>query len=96
MAKETVKKSRYNEKVNKTTIKYIHDNYDQFVLRLHKNPDAGLTRSIINNAAKHEGMSASAFVVTAVKEKIERDIGDISVLIVGESEEKDKKEGENA
>lgn len=58
----------YNQNKNKYVQKYIHEHYKQIVLRL---PTAGdVTRETIAAAAATAGASVNAFIIDAVREKI--------------------------
>ena len=60
--------ARYTEAQNKATQKYIHNSYDQIVLRIRK--DGEMTRADIQKAADRAGMSLNQFILDAVREKI--------------------------
>lgn len=58
----------YNQNKNKYVQKYIHEHYKQIVLRL---PTAGdVTRETIAAAAATAGASVNAFIIDAVREKM--------------------------
>ena len=67
---EKEKKSRYNEKVNKRTQQYIKENYKQLSIRLPK--EGEITREKIASAADMAGMSVNAYIIEAVKEKMDQ------------------------
>lgn len=60
--------ARYTEAQNRATQKYIHNSYDQVVLRIRK--DGEITRADIQAAADQAGKSLNQFILDAVKEKI--------------------------
>ena len=60
--------ARYTEAQNKATQKYIHNSYDQVVLRIRK--DGEMTRKTIQDAADHDGKSLNQFILDAIREKI--------------------------
>lgn len=60
--------ARYTEAQNKATQKYIHNKYDQIVLRIRK--DGEMTRKTIQDAADHDGKSLNQYILDAVKEKM--------------------------
>lgn len=60
--------SRYSEAQNKATQKYIHKSYDQISIRVRK--DGDITRESIQKAADRAGLSLNAYIMEAVKEKM--------------------------
>lgn len=62
--------AKYSESQNKATQKYIHNNYQQLSIRLRK--DGEVTRDTIAEAAAGSGLSVNAFILEAVREKMER------------------------
>ena len=58
-----------NSKPGHIDDKYIHNSYDQIVLRIRK--DGEMTRADIQEAADHDGKSLNQFILDAVREKIE-------------------------
>lgn len=65
------KKSYYNQKKNEYTQQYIRDNYKQLSIRIPIEGD--LTREKIAEAADSEGLSVNAYILEAVREKMERE-----------------------
>lgn len=63
------KKSRYNDKVNKTTQKYIKNNYDDLRIRIRK--DDEINKAVITDNANKVNESVNEYVVKAVKQRIE-------------------------
>ena len=62
------KKTRYNQKRNVYTQNYIHEHYKQLAIRL---PTAGdVTREKIQVAAAAAGESVNAFIIDAVRVKM--------------------------
>lgn len=57
--------SNYNDKVNKTTQKYIKENYDQFVIRMPKGYKAKVTEY-----AKIRNISVNKLFFELITEKI--------------------------
>ena len=57
-------KIKYNQK-------YTQQNYDQLNFRLPKTGQ--LTKSVITSAAEESGLSINAYIIAAVREKMERD-----------------------
>ena len=70
-------KSRYNEKRNKYTQNFIHNKYDQLAIRLPKTgtdlSQGRITRQDIAGAAEMSGCSVNAYIIAAVKEKMQRE-----------------------
>lgn len=60
--------AKYTEAQNKATQKYIHNSYDQVVLRIRK--DGEITRADIQQAADQAGKSLNQFILDAIKEKM--------------------------
>lgn len=67
------KKRSYTQAQNKATQKYIHNSYDQIVLRVRK--DTEPTRATITQAAAESGQSLNAFIMEAISEKMSRQEG---------------------
>lgn len=67
MAEE--KKSRYNDKVNKTTQEYIKSNYETLYIRTRK--DDEINKAVITESANKVNESVNEYVVKAVKKRIE-------------------------
>lgn len=67
MAEE--KKSRYNDKVNKTTQEYIKSNYETLYIRTRK--DDEINKAVITENASKVNESVNEYVVKAVKQRIE-------------------------
>ncbi|MDE6470135.1 MAG: hypothetical protein K2L19_03850 [Eubacterium sp.] len=63
------KKSRYNDKVNKATQKYIKNNYDDLRIRIRK--DDEINKAVITDNANKVNESVNEYVVKAVKQRIE-------------------------
>lgn len=63
------KKSRYNDKVNKATQKYIKNNYDDLRIRIRK--DDEISKAVITESAKKANESVNEYVIKAVKQRIE-------------------------
>lgn len=63
------KKSRYNDKVNKATQKYIKNNYDDLRIRIRK--DDEINKTVITESANKVNESVNEYVVKAVKQRIE-------------------------
>lgn len=63
------KKSRYNDKVNKATQKYIKNNYDDLRIRIRK--DDEINKAVITDSASKVNESVNEYVVKAVKQRIE-------------------------
>lgn len=63
------KKSRYNDKVNKATQKYIKNNYDDLRIRIRK--DDEINKAVITESANKVNESVNEYVVKAVKQRIE-------------------------
>ena len=70
MAEEKKKRS-YSQAQNKATQKYIHNAYDQIILRVRK--DTEPTRATITQAAADSGMSLNAYIMEAISERMSRD-----------------------
>ena len=66
---EEKKKITYNQHKNAYTQEYIRQNYDQLSIRLPK--EGEITRAKIAEAASSIGMSTNAFIVDAVRQKIQ-------------------------
>lgn len=64
------KKRSYTQAQNKATQKYIHNSYDQIVLRVRK--DTEPTRATITQAAAESGQSLNAFIMEAISEKMKK------------------------
>ena len=64
------KKNRYSQAQNKATQKYIHNSYDQIVIRVRK--DTEPTRATITQAAADSGQSLNAFIMDAITEKMNK------------------------
>ena len=62
--------AKYSEAQNKATQKYIHNSYDQISIRVRK--DGDITRDTMQAAADQEGLSLNAYILEAIKEKIEK------------------------
>lgn len=67
------KKSRYSQAQNRATQKYIHNSYDQIVIRVKK--DTEPTRATIAQAAEDAGQSLNAYIMDAIIEKMEKQEG---------------------
>ena len=63
------KKSRYNDKVNKTTQEYIKSNYETLYIRTRK--DDEINKAVITDSANKVNESVNEYVVKAVKQRIE-------------------------
>lgn len=63
------KKSRYNDKVNKTTQEYIKNNYETLYIRTRK--DDEINKAVITENANKVNESVNEYVVKAVKQRIE-------------------------
>ena len=63
------KKSRYNDKVNKTTQEYIKSNYETLYIRTRK--DDEINKAVITESANKANESVNEYVVKAVKQRIE-------------------------
>lgn len=63
------KKSRYNDKVNKTTQEYIKSNYETLYIRTRK--DDEINKAVITDSANKVSESVNEYVVKAVKQRIE-------------------------
>ena len=66
---EEKKRKTYNQHKNEYTQEYIRQNYDQLSIRLPK--EGEITRGKIAEAAASIGMSTNAFIVDAVRERIQ-------------------------
>ena len=67
---EAAKKKRgYNQRKNEYTQKYIRENYKQLSLRVPTSGD--LTRDDIARAAQEQGESVNAYILQAVRERME-------------------------
>ena len=66
---EEKKQSTYNEQHNKYTQEYIRQNYRQLSIRLPK--EGEVTREKIAQAAQKAGMSTNAYIVEAVRERMQ-------------------------
>lgn len=66
MAEE--KKSRYNDKLNKATQKYIKNNYETLYIRTRK--DDEINKAVITESANKVNESVNEYVVKAVKQRI--------------------------
>lgn len=66
---EEKKRTTYNQRMNKYTQEYIRKNYDQLSIRLPK--EGEITRGKIAEAAASIGMSTNAFIVDAVRQRIQ-------------------------
>jgi len=62
--------AKYSEAQNKATQKYIHNSYDQISIRVRK--DGDITRDTMQAAADQEGLSLNAYILEAIREKIEK------------------------
>lgn len=65
------KKSRYNDKVNKTTQDYIKNNYETLYIRTRK--DDTINKAVITKNAEKVNESVNEYVLKAVKQRIESD-----------------------
>lgn len=65
------KKSRYNDKVNKTTQEYIKSNYETLYIRTRK--DDEINKAVITESANKANESVNEYVIKAVKRRIERE-----------------------
>ncbi|MDE6412757.1 MAG: hypothetical protein K2K42_02495 [Eubacterium sp.] len=63
------KKSRYNDKVNKTTQEYIKSNYETLYIRTRK--DDEINKAVITDNANKVNESVNEYVIKAVKQRIE-------------------------
>lgn len=63
------KKSRYNDKVNKTTQEYIKSNYETLYIRTRK--DDEINKAVITDSANKANESVNEYVIKAVKQRIE-------------------------
>lgn len=70
MTEEKKRKSIYNQRKNEYTQEFIRKNYKQIIIRLPK--EGEVTRETITDAAAAAGMSVNAFIVEAVKEKMQK------------------------
>ena len=61
--------SKYSEAQNKSTQRYIKKAYDQAVLRFRK--DSDLTLSDVQQIAEASGESMQAFIMQAIRERID-------------------------
>lgn len=68
------RKSDYSQKKNEYTQQYIRDHYKQLSIRLPV--EGAITRDTIANAAQQAGSSVNAYIIDAVKEKMERSAKD--------------------
>lgn len=62
------KKSRYNDKVNKTTQKYIKSNYETLYIRTRK--DDEINKAVITESANKANESVNEYVLNAIKQRI--------------------------
>lgn len=70
MSEEKTKKTYYTQAQNKATQKYIHNSYDQIIIRVRK--DLEPTRATIAQAASNQGQSLNAFIMDAILEKMNK------------------------
>ena len=67
-------KSGYNQRKNEYTQQYIRENYRQLSIRLPK--DGDMTRERIAAAAAAAGESVNAYILDAVKSRMQREAGE--------------------
>lgn len=68
------RKGTYCERLNKYTQNYVRENYEQIIFRLTKS--AGISKDEIAAAAAAAGESVNAYILDAVKSRMQREAGE--------------------